>query len=279
MEDLLTDSAFLTGIAAGLALVLVVAILLIQLRGKKKFLNPTQFQPLTLIDKKTLSHNSYRFRFGLPQSDMILGLPIGQHISFMYTDESGKQILRSYTPVTDDRTTGFVDFVIKVYEKGQMSVYVDNLKIGESLMMRGPKGRFLYRPNMKRHFGMLAGGTGITPMYQVAQAILSNPKDKTKISLIYGNLTVDDILLREELELMAKERPDQFSVYFVVDKQPEENDWKGGVGYITADIIKEHSPAPADDIMVLRCGPQGMNIAMGNLLTQLGYTDDMLFKF
>lgn len=36
---------------------------------------------------------------------------------------------------------------------------------------------------------MLAGGSGITPMYQVAFAILKDPFDRTTISLIFGNLT------------------------------------------------------------------------------------------
>ena len=31
------------------------------------------------------------------------------------------------------------------------------------------------------HSGMLAGGTGATPMYQVLNAILKNPADKTKV--------------------------------------------------------------------------------------------------
>lgn len=35
-------------------------------------------------------------------------------------------------------------------------------------------------------------------MYQVIQAILNNPKDHTKISLIFANVTEDDILLRKE---------------------------------------------------------------------------------
>lgn len=30
--------------------------------------------------------------------------------------------------------------------------------------------------------GMLAGGTGITPMWQVINAILKNPEDKTQVS-------------------------------------------------------------------------------------------------
>jgi ferredoxin-NADP reductase len=34
---------------------------------------------------------------------------------------------------------------------------------------------------MKRHLGMIAGGTGITPMLQIIDAILSNPNDYTQV--------------------------------------------------------------------------------------------------
>ena len=33
-------------------------------------------------------------------------------------------------------------------------------------------------------------------MLQVARAILENPKDKTKVHLIYANVTYEDILLK-----------------------------------------------------------------------------------
>lgn len=36
--------------------------------------------------------------------------------------------------------------------------------------------------------GMIAGGSGITPMYQVAQEILRDPNDPTALSLIYANV-------------------------------------------------------------------------------------------
>ena len=54
---------------------------------------------------------------------------------------------------------------------------------------------------------MLAGGTGITPMYQTARAILKDPSDHTDISLIFGNLTADDILIKDLLDGLAKEYP------------------------------------------------------------------------
>eukprot|EP01024_Parvocaulis_polyphysoides_P050877 TRINITY_DN4969_c0_g1_i1.p2 TRINITY_DN4969_c0_g1~~TRINITY_DN4969_c0_g1_i1.p2 ORF type:complete len:299 (-),score=42.66 TRINITY_DN4969_c0_g1_i1:575-1471(-) len=274
------EADMISGLIIGLAFFLTLAFVFLSIRGKRKFLMPTKFQPLTLVDKKMLSHNSFRFRFALPSEKMDLGLPIGQHITFMYENEdTGKEVMRSYTPVTDDRTKGYVDFVIKVYENGIMSQHLNKLKIGESLLMRGPKGRFLYRQNMKRHFGMLAGGTGITPMYQIAQAILTNPQDATKISLIFGNVSTDDILIRSELEQMAKEHPKQFNVYFVVDKLKEGEDWKGGVGYITGDVIKEHLPSPSEDVLVLRCGPPAMNKFLGEILTDLGYLKEMQFQF
>ena len=52
--------------------------------------------------------------------------------------------------------------------------------------------------------GMIAGGTGITPMYQVAKALLTDPGEATSISLIYANVTEDDILLRKELNELSQ---------------------------------------------------------------------------
>ena len=41
------------------------------------------------------------------------------------------------------------------------------LSIGDTINARGPKGQFNYTPNMCRAIGMIAGGTGLTPMLQV----------------------------------------------------------------------------------------------------------------
>lgn len=38
--------------------------------------------------------------------------------------------------------------------------------------------------------------SGCSFMIQVARAILENPKDKTKVHLIYANVTFEDILLK-----------------------------------------------------------------------------------
>ncbi len=124
---------------------------------------------------------------------------------------------------------------------------------------------------------MLAGGSGITPMYQVARAILENLEDKTKVHLIYANVTFEDILLKEELNGLASSYPDSFKVYYVLNEPPEV--WNGGVGFVSKEMIKAHCPPPASDIQILRCGPPPMNKAMAAILDDLGYSSEMQFQF
>lgn len=65
----------------------------------------------------------------------------------------------------------------------------------------------------------------MTPMYQVAAAILKDPRDTTQLSLIFGNLTAEDILIKSELEALAKQHPDRFKVYYVLNTPPD--NWTG----------------------------------------------------
>jgi len=51
------------------------------------------------------------------------------------------------------------------------------------------------------------------------------------------------------------------------------------VGFITANIIEQHLEPPAEDVLVLRCGPGPMNVAVKRALDSLGYTREMQFEF
>jgi cytochrome-b5 reductase len=199
-----------------------------------------------------------------------LGLPIGQHISICAQIDD-KEISRSYTPITSDDDRGYFDLMIKVitillradfqsYPNGNISRAMAALVPGVTIKVKGPKGQMVYKPNMVREIGMLAGGTGITPMLQIVRAILKNPEDKTRVTLIYANVTTADILLKEDLEKLAQINPHKFKLYLVVEKPLES--WTGGVGFITEAMIREYCPAPANDIKILICGPPPMVSAM-----------------
>jgi cytochrome-b5 reductase len=243
---------------------------------RKVALDPTIFQPFALKEKRIITHNTRLFRFALPNEDDVLGLPIGQHMSFRAIIDD-KEVYRPYTPISSDDDLGYFDLIIKVYPQGKMSTYIDSLKIGDTIDVKGPKGHFIYQPNMKRAFGMLAGGTGITPMLQVIKAVLKNPEDRTQLSLIFANVNEEDILVREHLEELAEKHSDRFKLYYTLNNPPE--GWTQGVGFISKEMIQEHCPAPADDILIVMCGPTPMNNAMIANLQALGYSENMYFKF
>ncbi|KAJ2821075.1 NADH-cytochrome b5 reductase [Coemansia erecta] len=246
-------------------------------------LHPSEYRQFKLTKKVSLSHNTARYRFELPSPESTLGLPIGRHIQLM-VEVDGKQVARSYTPTSTDNDRGYFELVVKTYESGVVSSYLHRMRVGDTISVRGPRGTFQYQANMVRALGMVAGGTGITPMYQIIQHILADPADTTHISVVFANVNEEDILLREQLEQWAAEH-DNLDIHYVLNNPPDE--WAGGVGFVTKEILQEKLPAPADDVKVLLCGPPPMVKAMGTLLADLGFEsprviskpDDQVFKF
>ncbi|KAL3637028.1 NADH-cytochrome b5 reductase [Castilleja foliolosa] len=277
MEFLATSEGQLfVGVAVGLVAI-GAAYFLFSSKKPKVCLDPNNFKEFKLVKKTQLSHNVAKFKFTLPTPTSVLGLPIGQHISCRGKDSQGEEVIKPYTPTTLDSDVGHFELVIKMYPQGRMSHHFREMKEGEFLAVKGPKGRFKYQPAQVRAFGMLAGGSGITPMFQVARAILENPNDRTKVHLIYANVTSDDILLKDEIDSLAKNYPDSFKVYYVLNQPPEV--WNGGVGFVSKEMIQAHCPAPASDIQILRCGPPPMNKAMAGHLEAIGYSSEMQFQF
>ncbi|XP_008807351.1 NADH--cytochrome b5 reductase 1-like [Phoenix dactylifera] len=277
MEFLQGNSVEILAVAAAVVAVGAGAAYLYLSKKPTGCLDPENFRDFKLVDKKQLSHNVAKFRFALPTPTAVLGLPIGQHISCRGKDSVGEEVIKPYTPTTLDSDVGYFELVIKMYPQGRMSHHFREMHVGDYLSVKGPKGRFKYQPGQVRAFGMIAGGSGITPMFQVTRAILENLKDNTKIHLIYANVTYEDILLKEELDGLALNYPNRFKVYFVLNQPPEL--WNGGVGFVSKEMIKNHCPPPASGIQILRCGPPPMNKAMAAHLDELGYTKEMQFQF
>lgn len=105
--------------------------------------------------------------------------------------------------------------------------------------------------------------------------------DGSTHSLVFGNRSVDDILLRGELEKLAEEHPFLFKLFFTVDRSPAKSaKWKQGVGFVTKQMLKERLPEPSNDTLILICGPPVFtDLVMKLLKDELGYDDSMLFKF
>ncbi|KAJ3284344.1 NADH-cytochrome b5 reductase [Rhizoclosmatium sp. JEL0117] len=251
---------------------------------KKTFLESCngEYIELVLSEKTAISPNTAIYRLALPSPDTVLGLPIGQHVQ-VTANVDGKDVTRSYTPISSDDDLGVLDLLVKSYPTGQLSRHFGELKVGDLVKVRGPKGNFKYQANLVKTLGMIAGGTGITPMLQIIKASLKDPKDNTKLNLIFANVSPSDILLKSELDELAASNP-RFSVYYVLNK-PEEG-WTGGVGFVTKEMVEKHAATPGD-AKILLCGPPPMIQAMQKYAEELGFgkakavskMEDDIFKF
>jgi cytochrome-b5 reductase len=172
-----------------------------------------------------------------------------------------------------------------------MSTHMHDLVPGQTLDVKGPLPKYPWSANKHQHIALIAGGTGITPMFQLCRAIFKNPEDKTKVTLVFGNIAEEDILLKRELAELENTYPQRFRAFYVLDNPPK--NWAGGKGYISKDLLKTVLPEPKEEnVKLFVCGPPGLMKAISGpkkspkdqgeltgLLKEMGYSLDQVYKF
>merc|ERR1712048_922873 len=99
-------------------------------------------------------------------------------------------------------------------------------------------------------------------MIQALHAILVTEGDETKVVLLFGNKTQEDILCKDLLENWAAAFPDRLKVVHVLSAAEEDATWSGTKGFIGKELIAEHSAPPSEDVMVVVFGPPPMYTAL-----------------
>jgi len=264
--------------------------------GRKLALNPKKKTAFKLQDKIVLSHDTFLLDFALQTPEHMLGLPTGKHM-FLSGDVKGDLVMRRYTPISSNYDIGSVKFVIKAYPPmeprfpvgGIFSQHLDALKIGDTVDMRGPVGEFEYiadgkylidgEEHFSTHFNMIAGGTGITPVMQIAAEILRHPKDTTQLSLIFACREENDLLMRASIDQWAEVFPTKFKVHYILSEAVPEG-WKYSQGFVSKGLFEEHMHPASDTTHNLMCGPPIMlDRGCTPNLVALGHDKDRIFAF
>lgn len=229
---------------------------------------PKGYNAYTLLSSTSVSPDSKILKFALPPNLTIFGMLLPSCVKvkheFMY-DGTTFVLDKSYSPISLPDQTGFFELLVKGYDPhpgvgkdpGGLGAFLVALQPGETGKMEAKKDRLMhgapYRPNRWKELGFVAGGTGIAPMLQMIRTILADPLQKTRMSLVFANRKVDDILMRHELDHLAKAHPDRFRLHYVLSSPPA--DWSGGSGWVSlSDLNTDHLPAPGAGTMILACG-------------------------
>ncbi len=253
-----------------------------------------QFQALELIERVKVSPTTSVLRFSLPDRTQALNLSTCACI-LAHAKINGEDVIRPYTPISTNALKGCFDLLVKDYgPDAKMSHEMcSRMNVGDKLAFKHVDGNVkIQAPFQPKQICMLVGGTGITPMIQALHAILGDESQKdTRVTMLYGSRTSEDILGREMLDLWTNSHPDQLVVEHILSEEPADSEWTGLRGYIDASKIQKYFPSAAlgDDVMIFVCGPPPMYEALcgpreekdeiKGVLGELKYQPSQVYKF
>ncbi|KAJ4348676.1 uncharacterized protein N0V89_010054 [Didymosphaeria variabile] len=146
-------------------------------------LHPHDFAPYILVDKQPVSSTSAIFTlhdgFGVPEPDSVTEAR-KRGVWSVQAKQPQLQIARAYTPLPSisdeaDEVDGHnLRFLIRKETGGEMSNYLHRLPEGSTIELRGPTVEYKLPQDVKEVI-FLAGGTGIAPAMQIAQALQRSP--------------------------------------------------------------------------------------------------------
>ncbi|KAG9244470.1 putative nitrate reductase [Calycina marina] len=260
------------------------------------FLQPKAWTKGILSNKTSVSSDTRIFTFALEHPNQAIGLPTGQHLMLRLRDPVTREaIIRSYTPISEISDRGTLDILIKIYADskdqpgGEMTSSLDQIPIGHFVDFKGPIGKFEYlgkgrcairgKEREVKRFLMIAGGSGITPIFQVLRAVLKDAKDPTRCVLLDGNRREEDILCREDIDILMNGNGERCKLIHALTRPTD--GWNGHTGRVGKELIENEIGASRRERgdLVLICGPQALEKSAHEILNGLSWKDDDILFF
>ena len=220
-----------------------------------------------VVDIREASPSSRIFRFESADGHIPV-FQSGQYVNFRlkigesllsrpYTISSAPYEARTEHPFFEITVRRNVPYLVPDY-------LFENVKVGDTLEGALPFGFFYWEPlRDSKEIVALAGGSGITPFHSMAKEIAYGKMKGCKLTILYGSVKANDIVLKKELDEIEKACPDVKVVHVLSD----EPDWPGEKGFITREIIEKYS---TPDCSYMFCGPLAMFRFVKKALDEMG---------
>jgi ring-1,2-phenylacetyl-CoA epoxidase subunit PaaE len=227
------------------------------------------FHALRVADVERLCADAVAVTFAVPPAlrDTFAFRP-GQYLTLRLRTPDGEE-RRSYSICTPAGAPPKVG--VRRVDTGLFSEWlVDRLTPGDEVEVAPPSGSFTPELTPGSHHGLVAAGSGITPVLSIAASVLAAHPD-TRVTLIYGNRRTDTVMFTEELADLKNAHGPRLHLLHVLSREPMEAEIF--TGRLNADKIRTLVTAlvDVDDVdQWWLCGPLGMTEAAVEVLTGLG---------
>jgi len=196
----------------------------------------------------------------------------GQHLTFEETIH-GEKVRRNYSICSGphDET---LNIAVKKVQAGLFTSFVYTHWLpGRKVRTLKPMGRFVMPASpddQPKHFIMLTGGSGITPVLAMMRHGLSS-HPKWQFSVFFSNSSVRDIIFREELDALKNAYLDRLSIFHILTGELLDNPLFSG--RIDAWKLRQWNAHLVDFIHadgIFLCGPGDLMQVSRDTLLDLG---------
>ncbi|NUO40232.1 MAG: oxidoreductase [Gemmatimonadaceae bacterium] len=205
------------------------------------------------------------------------GHQAGQHVDVRLTAEDGYRTERSYSIASAPESAGLA-LTIERLDDGEVSPYlVDELRMGDTLELRGPiGGYFVWSVRDGGPLFLAAGGSGIVPLmamlrHRAAALAGASAAERRAVParLLYSSRTWDEIIYRDELAALVAEDP-TLEVHHTLTREVGST-WSGLRRRIDRSMLDEIAWSPRERPHVYVCGPTPMVEAVASTLVAAGH--------
>lgn len=221
----------------------------------------SRFYSLPVVAKKYETRDAISISFQVPDELKEQFRYIqGQYLT-LEAEINGEKIRRAYSlcscPLTDDNLT----VTVKRVAGGKMSNFLnDGLQLGTRINVMPPAGRFYtaLNPAQKKHYFLVGGGSGITPLISIVKTVLLTEKE-SRCTLVYGNRDVESIIFRQEIDQLVQQSQGRLGVIYFLENFAD--GWSGEKGVMSKDMLQAVLSKCHDDILdreYFLCGPSAM---------------------
>lgn len=221
-----------------------------------------------LIKKEKNSDDAWNFHFERP-----LGFTYqaGQYIKMKLDIENpdDRGVTRYFT-LSSSPTDDFLMVTTRIL-KSTFKMKLGELKVGDTVHMRGPWGDFVLSEDDKPRV-FIAGGIGMTPFHSMLRYV-GESNINVPILLFVSYKTPGQILYRNELEKITRKHKN-IQIITTITK-PEGTRWIGATGRINTELLRKHIANLHENIYYV-AGPDPMVEEMEKLLEGTGIKKEQI---
>jgi ring-1,2-phenylacetyl-CoA epoxidase subunit PaaE len=229
----------------------------------------TGFHQLVVADVERLCDDAVAVTFDVPDElQSLYTFRPGQYLT-LRLEHGGVDERRSYSICAPAGAAPRVG--VRRVDGGLFSQWlVDDLAAGDVVEVGPPSGSFTPEVGTGRHHGLIAAGSGITPVLSIAASALAADED-AQVTLVYGNRRTDTVMFAEALADLKNAHGPRLQLVHVLSREPMAAEILSG--RLDEERLRRILTLLVDVGSVDEwwlCGPLGMTTAAQDVLLGLG---------